>query len=147
MGAAGSSKTLVHIYHSIWHYILKTVIFIVHNTRTSNLTRTSEFRMILRIGNYNLQDSRESKRPCYTQWKQVLHELLIELKSAIKINNSLKDETECGGNQISECKKCNILSFQLQETLTELKLTQFIIKILQDELFKSGVPCDQVGSG
>jgi hypothetical protein len=54
---------------------------------------------------------------------------------------------ECGGNQISECTKCNILLFQLQKTLTELKSSQFIIKILQDELNKSGVPRDLVGSG
>jgi hypothetical protein len=85
----------------------------------------------------NLHETKELKCLCYTQLKQELQELLIELKSAIKINSILKDETVCGVNLDKECAKCSVLSFQLQEATVELKSTQFIIKMLQDELNKS----------
>jgi len=43
-------------------------------------------------------------------------------------------------NHTNECKKCHILSSQLQEAVTELKSAQFIIKLLQDEVNKSSAP-------
>jgi hypothetical protein len=66
------------------------------------------------------------------QCKQELQDLLFELKSATKNINILKDETKCDMMQTNECKKCNILSSQLQEVVTELKSAQLIIKLLQD---------------
>lgn len=75
-----------------------------------------------------------------------MQELLIELKTAIKIHNTPKDETECGVNLVKECAKRNSLLFELQEAIVKLKIAQFIIKILQDELNKSGDTCDRIGN-
>jgi hypothetical protein len=50
-------------------------------------------------------------------------------------------ETECGVNVDKNCAKCNILSSLLEETVTELKWTQLIIKLLQDDLNKLGDSC------
>ena len=72
--------------------------------------------------------------------------MLIELKTAIKINNIPKDETERGVNLVNECAKCNSLLFQLQEATVELKMTQFMIKVLQDEQNKSGDTHYLIGS-
>jgi hypothetical protein len=72
--------------------------------------------------------------------------LTVELKSAIKINNIPKSETECSGNLDRECAKCNVLSSQLQETITELKSTQFIFKLLKDDFNKLGDFCDLIRS-
>ena len=85
-------------------------------------------------------------RNVYILYKQELQELLIELKTAIKINNIPKDETECGVNLVNECAKCNSLLFQLQEAILKHKMTQFIIKVLQDELNKSGNTHYLIGS-
>jgi hypothetical protein len=93
----------------------------------------------------NLHETNELKCLCYTQLKQELQELLIELKSAIKIN-ILKNEMVCGVNLDKECAKCSVFLFQLQEATVELKSTQFIIKMLQDELNKSCGRSDFNGS-
>jgi hypothetical protein len=75
----------------------------------------------------NLHDINELKCLRYTQLKQELQELLIEVKSAIKINDILKYETVCGANLDKECAKCSVLSFQLQEATVELKSTKFYV--------------------
>jgi len=88
----------------------------------------------------NLRESRKFNCSCYTQCKQDLHEFLSELKAATKNINILKDETNCDTIQTNECKKCSILSSQLQEAVTELKSAQMIIKLLQEEVNKSCAP-------
>jgi len=82
----------------------------------------------------NLRENKKVNCPCYTQCKQELPELLLELKSVTKNINIPTDGPNCDMNQTNECKKCHILSSQLQEAVTELKSAQFIIKLLQDEV-------------
>lgn len=86
----------------------------------------------------NLHGNNEQNCLWFTSLKQELQELLTELKTAIKIHNTPKDETECGVNLVKECTKCNSLLFQLQKAIMKLKVTHFINKILHDELNKSG---------
>jgi len=72
--------------------------------------------------------------------------LLVELKSVTKNVDIPKDEPNCDMNQTNACKKCHILSSQLQEAVTELKSVQFIIKLLQDEVNKLSASRDRVES-